>query len=234
MNPRPVQKFLPVKRIEKKGNRISFCVYGQKLKYIVGAVHNVILAKQLYPDWICRFYIHRETQLIKILSDLGAEVFVTDKMNLKFGQIHPFTWRFLALEDELIDRVIFRDVDSRIMVREVKAVEEWIKSDKDFHRMKEGPHINDPPILSGMWGAKTGKLNISKLLSSYKKWEDPGQPLPGDFFFLENKVWPLIKDSCLYHGVYEDRYGPATPFPEHGPIEYGFVGARVEDDKWGM
>lgn len=232
---RTLQKFDAVNRFDRKGDRVSFCVYGTKLKYIVGAVHNVVLAAQWYPGWICRFYIQRKTQLIKVLTDMGAEVFVTDDIDFSFGQIHPVTWRFFAMADEVVDRAIFRDVDSRITEREALAVQEWISSGKQFHRMKEKDHINDPPIMSGMWGAKAERLrHIGKLLASYSDWQHPDKPFPGDFNFLENKVWPIVKEDCLFHGVSNDAYGKANPFPNHKPIDYGFVGSRVIDGRWGL
>lgn len=221
--------------IPKRGNRLSFCVYGTNLKYIVGAIHNAILAKDIYPDWICRFYIEEKTQLIRILTDLNCEVFCIKEIDFTYGNVHPVTYRFLALEDPLVDRAIFRDTDSRVTDRERVAVKAWLESGKDFHRMKEWDHLNDPPIMSGAWGAKAELLrNIRQLLCSYKDWKDPKQPLPGDFFFLEKMIWPIIKDNHIYHGVGDDRYGKATPFPPHQKIDYGFVGARVIDTKWGM
>ncbi len=36
---------------------ISFCLWGDNPKYTIGAVRNAILAKTIYPDWICRYYI---------------------------------------------------------------------------------------------------------------------------------------------------------------------------------
>lgn len=230
-----VQEFAPVNIIQSRAPRLSFCVYGNKLKYITGAIHNAVLTPTVYPGWIARFYMEQDTQLIRVLTDLNAEVLVTKGMHTEYGQIHPVTWRFLALTDPLVDRVQFRDADSRISDRDYQAVLKWLESGKNFHRMKEDVHMSDPPILSGMWGAKAEFIrNIEDLLLSYREWKYPMEPLPGDFYFLENKVWPIMKQSCIFHGTSNDRYGEANKFPPHKPSSYGYVGARVEDTEWGM
>ena len=35
---------------------ITFSLWGQDPKYLVGAIRNAELASEIYPDWICRFY----------------------------------------------------------------------------------------------------------------------------------------------------------------------------------
>ena len=36
---------------------ITFSLWGTSLKYLVGAIRNAELAKEVYPDWICRYYV---------------------------------------------------------------------------------------------------------------------------------------------------------------------------------
>jgi hypothetical protein len=40
---------------------ISYCLWGDKPIYNVGAVRNAEIFKKFYPDFKCRFYIHRPT-----------------------------------------------------------------------------------------------------------------------------------------------------------------------------
>ena len=52
-----------------------------------------------------------------------------------------------------------RDLDSRISSREFGAVEEWLRSDKDFHFMRDHPQ-HDVPILGSGWGVKLGRDEV--------------------------------------------------------------------------
>ena len=36
---------------------IAFSLWGEKPVYNVGAIRNAELAKEIYPDWICRYYL---------------------------------------------------------------------------------------------------------------------------------------------------------------------------------
>ena len=56
------------------------------------------------------------------------------------SKIPGMFWRFLALNDPLVDIFIVRDTDSRINIREERAVNEWLESDKLLHVMRDHPH----------------------------------------------------------------------------------------------
>ena len=44
-----------------------------------------------------------------------------------------------CLTDKQVDVLLSRDLDSGIIDREAAAVQEWLKSDKDFHFMRDHP-----------------------------------------------------------------------------------------------
>ena len=46
-----------------------------------------------------------------------------------------------------------RDLDSRIIPREISAVKEWIRSERVFHTMRDHP-LHNFPVLGGLWGLK--------------------------------------------------------------------------------
>jgi ATP synthase protein I len=67
-------------------------------------------------------------------------------------------WRFLALDDPLAHRILFRDADSVISRREAGAVEQWIASGKRFHMMRDwGSHT--ALILAELWGVASSSLS---------------------------------------------------------------------------
>ena len=42
---------------------ISFSLWGDNPIYTIGAIKNAELAKEIYPDWTCRYYIGKSTPL---------------------------------------------------------------------------------------------------------------------------------------------------------------------------
>jgi hypothetical protein len=51
----------------------------------------------------------------------------------------------------MVDLLMSRDTDSRIISREEEAVGEWLKSEKIFHVMRDHPaHCTIGPILGGI------------------------------------------------------------------------------------
>lgn len=183
---------------------ISFSLWGENPVYNVGAIRNAELAKNIYPDWICRFYYGTSTlnetiEKLKTfdnveLVDMGVE-----------GDWTGMFWRFYPASDNDVDVVIVRDCDSRLNLREKHAVDEWLNSDKGFHIMRDHP-AHGTEILGGMWGSKKGVVTkMEPLIKEYVK---------GDFWqvdqnFLREKIYPSVKDNSMVH----DEYFEHKPFP---------------------
>jgi len=197
---------------------ISFSLWGNNLKYTVGALKNAYLAKDLYPGWICRFYIGRSTlnkskKIIKQLSLLDNVEII--EMNEE-GDWTGMFWRFLPASDPDVDIMLSRDCDSRLSKRESLAVGEWITSDKKFHIMRDHPY-HTAKIMGGMWGVK------DKFLSSMK--DDINHYTKGDFWqfdqnFLSQVIYPKIEDNCLVH----DEFFSGNNFPSERDSSGSFVG----------
>ncbi len=60
---------------------------------------------------------------------------------------------------------ISRDLDSRFSDRELAAVNEWLKSDKDVHTMRDHPD-HGTQMLGSAWGSKLVRDEVRNL------WED--------------------------------------------------------------
>ena len=135
---------------------ISFSLWGDNPKYTVGAIRNAELAKQIYPDWICRFYLGQSVpdKIVWLLEAMQNVELVHKPVD---GDWTGMFWRFEPASEEDVEVMISRDTDSRLNMREKAAVEEWLKSDKRFHIMRDHP-FHKFPVLGGMWGAKKGVL----------------------------------------------------------------------------
>ncbi len=182
--------------INKKKKVISFSLWGDNKRYLYGALRNLLLSHDIYPDWELWFYIDPSVpkNFIKIIKDLGGIIHLqANNQTLK----EKLCWRFKVANSKEVGYFLVRDVDSVISVREFNAVEEWIKSDKLFHIIRDWWTHTDL-ILAGLWGGVAGILpNIDKMLKNYtpKSMETPNI----DQWFLRDCIWSYIRNNCLIH-----------------------------------
>jgi len=106
--------------------------------------------------------------------------------------------------------MLSRDCDSRLNKREKLAVDEWLKSDKSFHIMRDHPW-HDTEILGGMWGVRGDILsNMKDLIDNYVK---------GDFYkvdenFLKEHIYNEVKNDCFVHDEFFNYDAIKKCFPE--------------------
>lgn len=183
---------------------ISFSLWGDNPTYTVGAIKNADLALEIYPSWICRYYVGKSTPT-DIISSLvereNTEVFVMNEP----GDWTGMFWRFYPASEPDVGVMLSRDTDSRLSLRERAAVDDWLDGDKDFHIMRDHPY-HATEILGGMWGVRNGfLLGMRQAITDYTK---------GDFWqvdqnFLKEIVYPYIINSVCVH----DEYFQKNPFP---------------------
>ena len=184
---------------------ISFCLWGNDPKYTVGAIKNAELAKSIYPDWTCRFYVANDVPNMIIFNlEIFDNVEVVN-MN-KSGDWTSMFWRFLPAGEPDVDVMISRDTDSRLNYREKAAVDEWLESDKVFHIMRDHPS-HKFPVLGGMWGAKKNAVPMMKeMIEDFGGTNEYGT----DYVFFADKVLPTLnKEDIMVH----DEFYDMEPFP---------------------
>lgn len=215
---------------------ISFSLWGDNLKYLVGALENIKCQQQLFSDWTCRFYCHESVNLswINKLQKEKAEIIlknedISNEGLYKTNQIHKgWFWRFDVLSDKTIDYVIVRDVDGRLSQREKNCVLDWEKSGKEFHIIRD--HIqHGVPICAGMWGATKQFINRIDYETMKKEFNRPHDPRYGgyDQYFLATCIYPLIKDTACIHDDW-DRYKEGAKKIPHFRINNEFIGQPIE------
>ncbi len=207
-------------------NYVSFSLWGDKPIYNVGIVRNAELMKSIYPGWTMVVYYDDTVPIatIKELNNLGVIPKLVDN-----SKIYGMFWRFLAADISDCEYAIFRDADSRISIREKLAVDEWIKSGKTLHVMRDHPYHKIPAgnnelgILGGMWGIKSKIINLTKLIQESEI---------SNIFFYGNdqrflkKIYNLfIDDRCTHDDFFEKKNFPSPR------IGGRFVGERIGDDE---
>jgi hypothetical protein len=221
-------------------NVISFSLWGNKSIYWKGAVENIKLAKLIYPGWICRFYIDKncDENLINTLVGENVEVvlvepnLIGETYNGSYQHSHQgMFWRFLPTENDDVDIFISRDCDSRLSLREFEAVQEWIKSGKKFHIMRDHPH-HLAPIMGGMFGAKAEYLRQINLIDKIKYWTSlrMNYQLGVDQDFLAKIIYPIVYRDSLEHSEFGLKFGgEIRPFPTIRK-DYEFVGDVFDEN----
>jgi hypothetical protein len=220
-------------------NIITYCLWGDLPIYWNGAVENIKLAKKYYPDFICRFYIDKDCkeEFINLIKGDNVEVILMDSKNYTYsGNLSErfnhsgLFWRFLPLSEKDVNVILFRDCDSRISEREVRAVDEWLRSDKDFHIMRDHPY-HPWPILTGMWGCRNNKIpNIDDLLLKWETHTQKGIYQAEDQDFLGQFIYPMTINNSVEHSEFGLRVGSETkPFPTKRN-DYEFVGDVFDDN----
>ena len=224
---------------------ISYSLWGDNKVYTYGMIENVLIAKEMYSEWIVRIH-YNDTVPKKVIDWLTKQSNVemvhhegTDKL------ASNMFWRFydLFLPDTV---VIVRDADSRITQREVKFVNEWLESDKDFHIVRDAD-TNTCPIIGGAFGCKNNCLEYITVPSGSRNVNNP--PLnfiPGlelmelyikqipeerdvynvDQIFLYSYVYPFVVNKSMVHcshNMYE-------PFAKKiDSVETGYMGEIITD-----
>jgi hypothetical protein len=172
---------------------ISFSLWGTNPKYTYGALRNAELAPEIYPGWICRYYIGKSTPQ-EIIDELKSKSHVEVVLMDEDGDWNGMFWRFYPISDIDVEIMLSRDCDSRLSYREKCCVDEFVSSNKMFHSMIDHPFHNG--IMGGMWGVKTGILkDMKKLIDDWDKtntWQT-------DQSFLNTIIKPIVQDNMLIH-----------------------------------
>lgn len=179
-------------------NIIAFSLFGANPRYCETSVINVDLAKEIYPDWICRFYVDDSVPLdvLQRLREKGAQIIVVNEQQ---RQISGLFWRFWVIDDPTVKRFLIRDADSLVSYREQAAVNAWLESDCWFHIMHDY-YSHTELILAGMWGGCQGGVNdVEKHIQQFLNTGNYLNSRVADQHFLRFCIWPILKQSVLNH-----------------------------------
>lgn len=178
---------------------ISMSVWGNDPRYIIGAKKQIELAKKYYPDWKVRIYTdnvdnfqdHEEVETI-VIND-GS-----------FGMFH----RFIPMFEDPTNIVMVRDSDSRITIREAKAINEWLDSDKKFHVFRDHDAHFEFPIIGCAFAYKGSfSKDLYEIMKNYMFTQ---KYYLSDQFYLRDHIYPVIKDDIMIHSMNDDGWFKET------------------------
>jgi len=203
---------------------VSYSLYGDSPKYILGALKNAQQIESLGPEWKALFYLGESIsyEVESQLLNFGAIV----KRQESDWHLNGMFWRYKAIFDYNFDFLLFRDADSRISNIELCAIQDWIKSKRNFHIIRDHPHHN-ALILGGLWGttAKIRDLGID--------WDNArkfGSEFGQDQNFLAEKVYFQMGSSkFLTDSFYSCR--SLFSFANKLNIQVPYMGESVDENE---
>jgi hypothetical protein len=203
---------------------LSFSLWGDKPIYNVGAIRNSELWKTIYSDWQMVLYYDNSVPKMTLNKLEKNDVILINSTGVPYDSC----WRFFASDIEDCEFVVFRDCDSRISEREYSAVEQWIRSGKTLHVMRDHPAHGVPfganglGILAGMWGIKSKKINLTEMINQFLIGKSNYYGI--DQTFLQS-IYSMFENDRMCH----DEFFQGTPFPmkrKNGR----FIGERINYD----
>ena len=209
-------------------------LYGANPKYTQGMLRNAKLAKTVFAGWTVWVYVDRTVpaSIKQALQQEGAElkeVAEEEKRTSNLGGgIGGMFWRFLAIDDAGVERFIVRDADSRLNRRERFAVEEWVRSGRAVHTIRDHPS-HDRHLNGGLWGAVHGFLGPTTTMRSLmQQWKKKGK-YGADLDFLNDVIWPRLQDTrsstvMAHDSVTCTKHSGSVPFPTQRDEDYQHVG----------
>ena len=201
------------------------------------------------PEWVMRLYfeVPPKSENMKKLCQISCQnSHILDLCNIQnnpilgnMSQIYPLIWRFLPILDPQVDIFFIRDLDSDLSQREIDAVQEFLKSTKEFHAMRDHPQ-HDIEILGGMWGAKLTQNTRPKFKASFEAMMKDTFDFLGrrnapqhDQSTLKQYIWPWAKKLAMVHDSFlcKKYKEPHSPFPSKRLVGLSnFVGSPISEN----
>ena len=193
-------------------------MWGSSPQYTVNLIKNLDLAKQFFDGWVCRIHLSPNVPqniVNHIKSRDNAEIVLMGEDEGWNGMF----WRFYPASDPNVDAMLSRDCDSYLNIRDKAAVDEWINSGRPFHIMRDH-RSHSAKIMGGMWGARKNAVpNMKQLIDNYSR-KATNNRKNIDQEFLQDIVYPMVKNNSLVHD-FMDRFREGAkkfPIPRKEPM----------------
>ena len=192
----------------------SFCIYGTELNYYEGLLENIQIIHEYFPDF--EIFIYKGICDHSWRFDENCKIIETHKE----GAINML-YRYLPIG--FADIGFIRDADSRISERDRWCIEEFLKSSKSYHIIRDH-YWHKEPIMGGIFGWKK-KLEIDLSLDSVIGYSQ-------DMTYLKEHLYPLIKSDSLIHTNNHAFVGEYVELIKiHHKDQWDFIGNVIWNNK---
>jgi GR25 family glycosyltransferase involved in LPS biosynthesis len=127
------------------------------------------------------------------------------------------------------DEIYFsRDADSRITKRDIWCIEQFVKSDKTMHIIRDHfYHVSK--VMAGMFAIRKTGMQVDTMLAEWRQKTANHPDYGSDEHFLDNHVYPLFKHDCLVHSNivgYEGEHVETIDCPQTD--DFDFIGNVID------
>lgn len=210
----------------------SFTLFGDKDKYCKGMIRNCELIQEFFTDWECWIWIGDGVP-IAILDQLHAFSFVKLINTGEKGMVNKI-YRFFAIDNEAVDICMVRDADSRLFERDRGCIQDFVKSSKNFHVIRD--HPNHHHMLMACFGIKRGCIK-TRLYDAFQEWRKTHSV--DDFWsdqeFARFVFYPAVFSNAMIHDDLQNFEPLSNRTRFSAPIGDGlhFYGQVYEFDEHG-
>jgi len=177
---------------------ISYSLYGQNQVYLEGAIINAKDKLSTYGnEWETWFYVYEDVP-VNYVDELQQYADRIIPIKKDFHIKHGMFWRFLPILEKEVEYLIVRDLDSRTTQKEVLCVNDWLKSNKQFHIIRDGI-THQMPFMGCSFGFKNPlPFDFQTLLDKNKYFWD-NNIYNKDQLFLAHCIYPLTVNNRFVH-----------------------------------
>jgi len=191
----------------------SFCLYGTEPNYYTGLLENIDIIREYYPDFT--IVVHKGFCDPSWVIPDGVEVNITNRE----GAINALL-RYISLPYTEIGFI--RDTDSRITARDRWCIDEFLKSNKSYHNIRDH-YWHSSKLMAGLFG---WKKPLSIMIPTHEV------PYGYDEEFLAETVYPMINNDLLVHTCNRAYAGEHAEWIERPyDDDHDFVGNVIWDGK---
>lgn len=193
----------------------SVCLYNAYNPfYYDRLLKNIDLIHIHFPDWEIYVYIGNDVPpwFQEKLASLGCTLRYTN-VEGDLNMVH----RYFAIDEDGVDIMIVRDVDSYIHWKDRWAIREFLRSSYKFHGIRDSD-VHCAPMTGGLWGMrKQSNFSIRELYEQYKLSGKEYNARGNDQTFLRLFVYPIARPDMLIHYSHE-----SVAYPNENLVRFPF------------
>ena len=200
---------------------VSFCLYGTDLKYYTGAEKNILINKELLPEWDTDIYYSPVNILdgyVTKLSELGANMINVTEIPIHSKINYPMFWRYLSFTKN--NTTIVRDLDSRISKREVENINRWLDEGTNYFIIRDHPWHSLVP--GGLFGVRNPHDSVFEFFEDFITNNLQGWGTDQDM--LSSFMSKIEKTDVTYFGF--DKHENYIPRDD----ENFFIGIQLDEN----
>ena len=178
--------------------------------YTKGMIENAKILSRHFPDARVQVYVADDVPS-EIRSQLLESQVLIVSVPRKKGILNMFD-RFKAIDDPDCSIMFVRDADSRPHARDLACIEDFIRSDKMLHIIRDHYWHGFIQIPGGLWGIRKGALNEPMTMKMERWLRYKRMTVKNDDQIFLTTIYPLLKSKAMIHDR-TDRFKDAnTPF----------------------